>query len=178
MKVDLKQKERKIVYDNSLKGGVGVVKPKNVLDKSNNKLMKGYSGQINENIDNIPTFDSNDSDDDNDNNQKLCFSMLCTDDDDDYDHESDENSSDEENAKSNNRPAPPEWSLTMNRKLNVTNQTEIEHRIIDTFFGSEYESVDMLEIFPLTNPRRAKRRKSSMKWDTPVQVLYVPHAKT
>lgn len=135
--------------------------------------MKGYLGQINENIDNMPTFDSNDSDDENDN-QQLCFSMLCTDDDDDYDYESEENSSDEENAKSNNRPAPPEWSLTMNRKSNVINQTGIEHRIIDKFFGSEYELVDMLEIFPQTNPKKAKRRKSSMKWDTPVRHSVLP----
>lgn len=136
--------------------------------------MKGcLFDQINENIDknNVLEIDSNDSDDENDD-QQFFFSMLCTDDEADY--KTDGNSSDEENAKSNNRPAPPEWSFTINRKSNVINQMEIDHRVIVKFFGCKSELVDMLEIFPKINPRKAKRRKSSIKWDTPLQHSVLP----
>lgn len=121
-------------------------------------------------------FDSNDSSDNSsdENDDQLCFSMLCTDDDDDDVDYGVDISSNEENAKPNHRPAPPEWSLPMNRKLNVINQTDIADRVIDQFFGCEYEIVDMLEIFPKTHPKKAKRRKSSMKWDTPPRHSILP----
>lgn len=150
-----------IVYDASKK-----------VTGNNNELMKGCLDQINEDNEDVLTFYSSDSDDENDN-QQFCFSMLCTDDDYDCDDEA-VNLSDEENEKPNQRPTPPEWSLTINRKSNVINQTAIDHRVIDKFFGCEYESVDMLEIFPKINPKRAKRRKSSMKWDTPLRHSVLP----
>lgn len=149
-----------IVYDAS----------KNVTD-NNSKLMKRCLGPINEDNEDVLTCDSSDSDDENDNCYD--FSMLCTDDDNDCDYEA-ENASDDENEQPNQRPAPPEWSLIMNRKSNVINQTKIDYCVIDKFFGCQCEFVDMLEIFPKINPKRAKRRKSSMKWDTPLRHSVLP----
>lgn len=164
-KVVSKQEEAQIVYD-ALKSGV--IKSKKVTDaNNNNKSIKECLDRINEDIENILTFDSNDSDDENDD-QQFGFSMLCTDDDDDNDSE--ENTK----LKKNNRPAPPDWSLTINRKSNVINQTKMDHCVIDKFFGCEYEFVNMLDIFPKIHPKKAKRRKSSMKWDTPLRYSVIP----
>lgn len=89
-------------------------------------------------------------------NDEFNFSMLMTDDDDDDDE------------------ITPEWSLPSKLSAIVNKQNGLSPQIVDEFFGSQFETVDLFEIFPSIQPKRAKRRKSSMVWKTPPRYSILP----
>lgn len=176
--------KRKLVLQNIDENGIdGPTKKIASNDKNNNKKKKivkkkltteQTNGESKENVSScsvpVSSESSEDSIDDIDEKTEFRFSMLVTDDEDD-----DDNSSDDEKDNSDSvKPTRPEWSSDSNRRLGVTNQNDIENKLVDVFFGCQYEIVEMRDIFPKIHAKRAKRRKSSMNWNTPPRYSILP----
>lgn len=89
--------------------------------------------------------------------------------------ETDDSTDDEEDVevKPGKRPAPPAWSLPVNRNKTIVLQTGISIKVVDELFG-EPPDVDLLEIFPNISKRFLKRRESSFVWQTPPRYSVLP----
>lgn len=81
----------------------------------------------------------------------------------------DDSTDDEEIDNVINRPY---WSQSNNRNAIVIDQTGIDDKIVENFFGSKAEKVDAMEIFPKSVPE--KRRRSTAIWKTPPRYSVLP----
>lgn len=73
-----------------------------------------------------------------------------------------------------NRPRPPKWAHDDTRRLILAEQAKVSTDVIDKFFGSQAENVDLLEIFPKISKQHLKRRPSSSHWNTPPRYSTLP----
>lgn len=73
-----------------------------------------------------------------------------------------------------NRPRPPIWGREDTRRPLIIEQAKVPIEIVDAFFGSQAENVDLSEIFPKISKKQLKRRPSSAKWNTPPRYSTLP----
>lgn len=79
---------------------------------------------------------------------------------------------DDDTDTEENTPHAPEWSKFANRNGIAINQTRVNTKVIDKFFGCRAESVDCNAIFPNSVPIR--RRRSTAVWNTPPRYSTLP----
>lgn len=82
-------------------------------------------------------------------------------------------STDDEDKDSRKRPPPPSWSLSHSRMPYIIAQSNIDSKVIDTFFSVAPRQVDLREIFPTIEDKHL-RRNSSAVWNTPPRYSLMP----
>lgn len=86
--------------------------------------------------------------------------------------ETDDSTDDEFEPRKNGRD-PPLWSLQGNRLPQINCQARITINSINSFFGTEPQTIDLRTIFPTIPHHETVRRRSSM-WKTPVRYSTLP----
>lgn len=79
---------------------------------------------------------------------------------------------DDETDEEDNISYAPHWSKFKNRNGPAIDQEEMNSSVIDKFFGSHAETVDLKAIFPRSQP--IARRRSTAVWTTPTRYSSLP----